>query len=184
MTMLIILSHGFYRRLERQSSGIFENSRIPWSGVQELQSLQEFQRFQSLPFSLRIWTSLVSQRAHQMVLVVSTAMVLECHQSTKAPSRVFQTRVFYRRKASQQIILNIMKRVGKTLRKNLSILEGKTWVSIRERKVKASNRPLSMLNQSEQHFKILKKKKGFRSLSLSHGSVSHGFCKYCSERLH
>ena len=125
LTTMINISHGFYRRLERQSSGIFENSRIPWSGVQELWSLQEFQRFQSLPFSLRIWTSLVSQRAHQMVLVVS----LEYHQSTKAPSRVFQTRVFYRRKASQQIILNIMKRVGKTLRKNLSILELKVWVS-------------------------------------------------------
>ena len=67
-----------------------------------------------------------------------------------------------------------MKSVGKTLRKNLSILE-----------VKGLDEYQKGLKLQAIYFKpepaALKKAKSFRSLY--HGSVSHGFCKYCSNRL-
>ena len=174
MTMLIILSHGFYRRLERQSSGIFENSRIPRSGPEFKHSSLLLLRSSSLSRGFHFLSEsgpLVSQRAHQMVPVFSTY-----GSRVPEPSRVFQTRVFYRRKASQQIILNIMKSVGKTLRKNLSILEVKgLGECVRKSKQAIES---SLYFKPKLHFK---KQNNFRSLY--HGSVSDGFCKYCSDRL-
>ena len=74
------------------------------------------------------------------------------------------------------MILNIMKSVGKTLRKNLSILEVKDLGEC-VRKSKQAN-VSSLYFPPKPGFK---KQNDFRSLY--HGSVSHGFCKYCSDRL-
>ena len=138
MTMLIIyhmVSTGDLSESLPESSRILEIQECPeLKNSSPLRSSSISRVFHILSES----KALASQRSHQMFLASSTY-----DSRATEPSRVFQTRVFYRRKASQQIILNIMKSVGKTLRKNLSILEVKGLGEYQKGKLQAKqNQPL------------------------------------------